>query len=225
MIPEESKAKIREVLFHKPFLCDKVLLFEMKDANPIPCDEESDQFFQVYRERIAAAADAKSGYWYGNIIGAADGRVWGGKYYAGSMIGSVLVIIAKAVEHVEPNGQSPPPIDTYFLDAVSHRVCQILGVPCDLEANFSVSEVTSEGEQVFSELRSLEECEGLWRSEYGDDQWLAVKDGTVKGHSKDRVELEAFVRNNQIKPPVLYVPPKGQEMKADILSIKGTGGL
>src|SRR5689334_681412 len=121
MMPKETMAKIREVLSHKPFLCDNVLLFEFKGELPTPCDEESEQFLRVYQDRIMAAADRKSGYWYGNIIGAADGRVWGGRYYAGSMIGNVLIIVAKAFEHLECNGQFPPPIDTYFLDAVSHR--------------------------------------------------------------------------------------------------------
>ena len=219
MIPKECIAKIKEVLSHQPFLCDKVLMYEIQNETPDPYDEESREFLGVYRRRILDTVDARSGYWYGNIVGAEGGRVWGGRYYAGCLIGSVLVITAKPFEHAEGECRLPPPIDTYFLDAVRHRVSQALGVPCGWEADLSISQVTTEGEQVLSELRSLEKCEQLWRSEYGEDQWLAVKNGTVRGHNKDRGKLEQFVRENNLEPPVLYVPPKGQEVTADILCL------
>lgn len=217
MISAEATVKIREVLSHQPFLCDKILLYEVNSGQAVPCDEESAAFLHNYPTQVMNTLDVKSGCWYGNIMGTERGRVWGGKYYAGCLIETVLVIVAKPVGYSEVMRHTPPPIDSYFLDTVSHRVSQVLGLSCDMEVGINNPQVTGDGEQVLSELSSLEHCEDLWRSEYGNEEWLAVKGGTVMDHNRDRNELEKSIHKKDIKPPVLYVPPLGKEITADIL--------
>jgi hypothetical protein len=219
MIPPDSTATIREALTHQPFLCDLVLLYEVEKGSPVACDEESNSFFSIYQDQVLQAANRSSGSWYGNFIAAGAGHIAGGKYYASCLIGQLLVIVAKALKQDANSKQVPPPIDSYFLRAVSDRVSMILGVSCVVKPEEYMSQVTADGERVLSELDNLERCEDLWRSEYGEDQWLAVKKGSVVGHNRDRLILEKYVQEHDVKPPVLYVPPRGKEIRADILTL------
>ncbi len=219
MIATEALDEIRSTLSHQPWLCEKILLFSVKQQDIIPSDGESATFFKIYRELTLSAVDKRSGYWYGNVIGSESGSVWGGRYYAGCLIGELLVIVGKVFKCEDIDACYRPPIDSYFLDAIYHRVAQIIGVPCKSHVVLNSTDITDQGERVLAELRELRSCEAFWRDQCGDDVWLAVKGGTVVAHAEDRSVLESIIHSQGIPPPVLYVAPKGQQVTGDIITL------
>lgn len=215
MISPDIALRIRQVLTHQPFLCSSVFLFELRDGQPHPYDDESKECLLKYPQHTARAATISPTCWDGNAVGSTGGKLLGGKCYASCIIRDLVLIASKALE--PPNSsRGPSPLDSYFLDTLSNRVAQIVGAGEVLGADFQLGKVTHEGGQVLSELRALRDCESLWRLTYGVDEWLAVKDGQVVAHNRERSVLEKLVKTNNIQPPVLYVPPKGKDEIAEI---------
>jgi hypothetical protein len=219
MIPQSVLSRMKIIFSHQPFCCDKLLFYEIVGNELLPVDRESGDFRQIYDGSLRHTLDQKAGFWYGNIIGKSAGHQWGGRYYAGCVVNSLLIIVGKIVGTGTSAQDNRPPIDSYFLDAVSNRALQLLRISSEEASGVDLSGITPEGEQVFSELRSLDACEQLWRAQYGAEQWLAVKDGQVVAHDVSRTSVEREVRERNIQPPVLFVPPANEEIKADILSI------
>ena len=215
MLTEHQRLAVRDTLGSRPFECDRVFFFDITGGGGVPIDSESAEMRRKYGSLLddLYQQPLREYGWPGNIVTGPteDAHV---RFFASYPFGRLLLVLSKTVLVADPGQTAQSPFDKGFLDAVAASVVRIIGeVPQQAAPE---GERTGEKTFVFEELKHWRECQGLWRQRYGPDCWLAVKGSQVVADAASSAELDSQIAAKQIEPPILYVPPEGEDAGDDI---------
>jgi len=187
----------------RPFECQVVAAFHFAQSTPVCLGGAAVKLWELFRDNILSLRREDS---YGVLLWSGANQTPHGPqnqelssyFYGACRVGDLVVVVGKNPGDLT----EPAPIDGLFLDAVKGRVADVLGT------SPMVGTSPPDGVAgIAAELRALQESEGDWRQHYGDDVWLAVRDGTVPVCAKTLDELEERVVRKGLPSPMLFVPP------------------
>jgi hypothetical protein len=217
MLTQHQMLAIRDTLTSSPFECDRVFFFDITAEQPVPMDEESAEMQRKYGailEELRQQPMSEYGR-PGNLVTGprenADVR-----FFAGCPLGGLLFVLRRTVQVTDAGRGAMSPFNLRFLDAVAASVLLIVG-----EAPAAAAPGVGKPDAkivTFEELRHWRDCRVLWRRRYGPERWLAVKGSQVVADAASSAELDRQIAGKQIPPPVLYVPPEGQEAGGEVCS-------
>lgn len=217
MLTEHQILSIRDTMASSPFDCDRVFFFDCTGNQAAPLDEESAEMQRKYGAILNELRQQPLCEYgrLGNIVtGPSDGAQ--ARFFASYALGRILLVLRKTVPVAGAGQAVPSPFTMSYLAAVAASVLRIVGeVPAA-----PVSAVGKPDAKVvtFEELKHWRECRVLWRRRYGPERWLAVKGSQVVADAASSAELDRQIADEQIPPPVLYVPPEGQEAGGEVCS-------
>ncbi|MBM4035813.1 MAG: hypothetical protein FJ291_29080 [Planctomycetes bacterium] len=217
ILTERARQQVAEVLRQKPFECDRVFFFTMEGDHIEPADDESQRLRATYSAILDRLIDgAVLEHWPGNVArGATDEHF--ANFYASYRYGGLLIVVSKRVRVDPGQRQVESPFNEYYLHAVGACIAKLLDGSPQAERAAPAQADSGKGVYVFEELDAWRQCKDLWHEHY-PGKWLAVK-GTILVAIADSYDaLEDVVRQKGIPPPVLFVPPKGEEMVSRVLS-------
>ncbi len=212
--------EIIEILTHQPFMCSDVYVAMITENGKIKeltdgCEEIIQRYYSLINSVIGSPKNFAS-VWYGDLKTNTANNLKCGWCYGINVINPFVVIFRKNVVIDCGVPITSCLIDSYFIDTVASRLFSLLRgdrKPFALNKKF----VNKEG--IMLELSALASMGNFWREKYGENLWLAVKNGTLLFCGNSRNELELKIDEQKIERPVLFVPPKDKCQVLDLYSI------
>lgn len=215
MLTAHQRLAIRDTLASRPFECDRVFFFDVTGDRVVAIDDESDEMQRKYGRILDDLIEQpmREYGWPGNIVTGPteDAHV---RFFASYRFDRLLLVLSKTVLVAGLGQTAQSPFDERFLDAVAACVIRVAGEMPHQAAPARTG--TGARTFVFEELKHWRACQCLWRQRYGPDRWLAVKGSRVVADGASSADLDGQIAKKKIEPPILYVPPEGEDSHGDI---------